>query len=178
MIPMSELVRDPNYRRYLETKPKEPPISRDPRLQQSPPWVVFVQREAGGKWGKKEFWKYSEAFKFMAKALKAKVHDATIHNKRVAFDPPGRFVKIKGQYVTGSDGKRRQATKIVPWKPRLADGDPDHHWCRYCRRPTVFRYYRKHKALKMSHPIDSTVTRCCICGSSSRIALMPNDRRA
>ena len=108
LIPMSELVKDPVYRRYLQTKPDLPPVARS-KLNQSPPWVVYIQKDAHGKWGKREFWKYSEAFKFMSRALKLGVADAALNCKRIGFEPPSRFVRIKGKFVTGSDGKRRQA---------------------------------------------------------------------
>lgn len=172
---MSELVKDPVYRKFLETKPKLPPIARDKEMQKSPPWVVYVQREVGGPWGKREFWKYSEALKFLGKALKLHVHDATINCRRIGFEPPMRFVRIKGKFVTGSDGKKRQATKKVSWKPKLDAYDMEHHWCKYCRRPTVFKYFRKHKALKEGM-VDSTMPRCTICGASARIALSPTDK--
>ena len=167
MITMSELIEDPVYRRFLETKPVTPPHSRDKKMQSSPPWTVWVQRESGGSWGKKSFWKYSEAFKFMRKALKMGVHDAAINNKRVAFKPPYRLARIRGKYVVGSDGIRRQATKRVPWKPRLPSDEAEHLWCPYCRRPTIFRFYRKHRAMVV---MDPTIRRCCICGCSERLA--------
>lgn len=173
LIPMSELVRDPVYKRFLQTKPTLPGIARSQKMMASPPWVVYIQKRADGPWGKKEFWKYSDAFKFLKKALKLGVHDAALNCKRVGFDPPLRFARIKGKFVVGSDGKERQATKAVPWKPKLDVGDEDHHWCKYCRRPTVFKYYRKHKRLQV---VDSTMPRCCICGASARIALPKSDR--
>ena len=176
MIPMSELVKDPVYRKYLETKPHLPPIARSKKLMVSPPWVVYVQKETDGPWGKKEFWKYSEAFKFLRRALKAGVHDATINCKRIGFHPPTRFVRIKGKYVVGSDGVQRQATKQVIWQPKLGDYG-DHEWCMYCRRPTEFKYYRRHKRLKNLAFIDSSIRRCCICGSSERIAILPQRKR-
>lgn len=171
---MSELVKDPTYRKFLETMPKTPPFSRDKKMQSSPPWVVYVQREVDGPWGKKEFWKYSEAFRFMRHWLKKGAHDATINNKRIPTPPPQKLVRIKGKYVTGSDGKRRPATKYVTWKPALAPEDLTHHWCLYCRRPTVFKYFTKHKRLK---EVDPTVRRCTICGASERIAVLPSERR-
>lgn len=173
MIPMSELVKDPVYRRFLETKPITPVVSRSPKLASSPPWRVYVQREMGGSWGWKDFWKYSEAFKFMRAWLKRGAYDIAINNKRIPFDPPLRFARIKGKYITGSDGVVRQATTTVPWKPKLTPEDGEHHWCRYCRRPTVFKFYTRHKRLGY---VDSTVPRCCICGSSARIALTADDR--
>ena len=178
MIPMTELVKDPVYKRYLQTKPVLPAVARSKKLMRTPPWVVYVQKEADGAWGKKEFWKYSEAFNFMKRALKLGVHDAAINCRRVGFLPPSRFVRIKGKYVLGSDGVKRQATKAVPWKPKLDVSDPDHEWCMYCRRPTVFKYYRKHKALKSLGFLDNTIRRCCICGASARIAIPSKTRRA
>lgn len=173
MIPMSELVKDPSYKRFLQTKPTLPPIARDPKMVESPPWVVYVQKEMNGPWGKREFWKYKDAFKFFAKALKRGVHDAALNCKRVGFDPPMKLVKIKGKYVVGSDGVKRQATKYIPWRPKLLPEDPDHHWCKYCRRPTVFKYYSTHKRLRAC---GSGVPRCCICGASARIALPESDK--
>ena len=174
VIPMSELVKDPVYKRYLQTKPELPGVARSKKLALSPPWVVYVQKEIGGPWRKKEFWKYSEAFKFMAKGLRKGWHDAALNCKRIGFEPPMRFVRIKGKYVVGSDNVRRQATKAVPWKVRLEPGDEDHNWCKYCRRPTVFKFYTKHKRLGY---VDPNVLRCCICGASSRIALSTTDNR-
>lgn len=175
MIPMSELVKDPTYRRFLETMPKTHPLSRDKKTQKSPPWVVYVQVEADGKWGKKEFWKYPKAFKFFREWMKRGAHDATINNKRVPTPPPSRIVRIKGKFITGTDGKQRQATTIVPWKlpSALQIDQPQHHWCMYCRRPVMFKFYSKHPRLG---PVDSSVPRCCICGASARVALHSSDK--
>lgn len=169
---MSDLIKDKTYRKFLMTQPVIPKLMKDPRYAVSPPWVVYVQREPEGPWGKKEFWKYTEAFKFFAAWLKKGAHDLAINNKRYGYEPPLRFARIRGRYVVGSDGVRRQATKEIPWKPRLQEGDVEHHWCKYCRRPTVFKFYSRHKRLGT---VDPTVPRCCICGSSARIALSRTD---
>lgn len=175
MIPMSELVQDKTYRKFLETKPVLPPIARSKKMAASPPWVVYIQREPEGKWGKKEFWKYSEAFHFMRLWLKKGAHDAAINCKRIGFDPPTRLARIKGKFVRGSDGKMRQATKFVPWvlPTAMVMDQPEHHWCRFCRRPTVFKFYSKHRRLGA---VDPGISRCCICGASARIALSPGDK--
>lgn len=174
MIPMSELVKDPAYKEFLQQKPRVP---RDrPGGILSPPWVVYVQRDVDGKWGKKEFWKYSEAFKFFRAWLKRGAHDATINNKRYPTAPPHRFVRIRGKYVVGKDGVKRQATKRVWWKPNAAmmADQPTHQWCQYCRRPTIFKYFSKHRVIG---DCDATVPRCVICGASVRIAIhRPSDR--
>lgn len=174
MIPMSELIKDPVYRKFLTVPPKLPDFARDKRMNISPPWVVYVQKTPGGKWGKREFWTYKKAFGFFRKALKLGVHDVTINCKRIGFDPPSKWVRIKGKYVVGSDNVKRQATKLIYWKLRTESGEEEHHWCKYCRRPTVFKFYDSHKRLGF---VDSTVSRCCICGASERIAIhTPSDR--
>lgn len=167
---MSELLTDPVYSRYLSTKPHTPPISRDKRMMKSPPWVVFVQREAGGSWGKKEFWKYGKALKFLMAWIDRGAHDAALHNKRIACPPPSRFVRVKGKYVVGSDGVKRQATKSVVWDlpVRLKLDQPTHYWCCYCRRPTVFKHFSKHKRLGT---VNASVRRCTICGAGESIAM-------
>lgn len=180
MIPMSELLKDPTYKKYLLRIPQVPAASQLPHL--SPMWVVYVKPEVEGKWRRKSFRKYSKAFKFFKKAMALGVADACINNKRLAFDPPARLARIRGKFVVGSDGVKRQATKRVEWKPRLSGDDPDHEWCLYCRRPVEFKYYSKHPALKAHEsmwdiPLDSSVRRCCICGASERIAVPWQRRR-
>lgn len=171
---MSELIKDPTYRQFLTRNPVLPAISRDKRMNLSPPWVVYVQKEQGGKWGKKEFWTYKKAFKFFRLALKLKVHDVTINCKRIGFEPPFTMVRIRGKFVKGSDGKMRQQQKRVYWRYRFDGNDEEHHWCKYCRRPTVFKYYDRHRRLGQ---VDPTMPRCCICGASARIAIhTPSDK--
>jgi hypothetical protein len=171
---MSELVQDRHYRRYLDTKPELPEAANTKGWNSSPPWVVYVQREANGKWGKREFWKYRKALKFLYRALELGVHDAALNCKRIGFEPPIRFARIRGKYVEGSDGKMRPATKRIWWRPVLMEGDQEHLWCMYCRRPVIFKYFSKHKRLG---EVDQTVRRCTICGASERIAVMPKGRK-
>jgi len=174
VIQMSELVQDRHYRRYLDTKPELPEAANTKGWNSSPPWVVYVQREANGKWGKREFWKYRKALKFLYRALELGVHDAALNCKRIGFEPPIRFARIRGKYVEGSDGKMRPATKRIWWRPVLMEGDQEHLWCMYCRRPVIFKYFSKHKRLG---EVDQTVRRCTICGASERIAVMPKGRK-
>lgn len=172
MITMSELIRDPVYKEFLQ-KPPSLPAHAASKMNLSPPWVVYVQREPEGKWGKKEFWTYKKAFKFLVKCLKKyKVHDATINCKRVGFPPPSKWVRVRGKYVE-IRGKKVQVKRQIWWKPKLPPEEVEHHWCKHCRRPTVFKYYSSHKRLGV---VDPTVLRCCICGASSRIAIhIPSD---
>lgn len=170
---MRDLLDDKRYKEYLLQKPKLPAVARDPSL--SPPWVIYVQMEADGRWRRKSFNTYREAFQFFKKLL-PRAHDLAFNNKRIPQEPPTRLVRIKGKYVMGSDGVKRQATKVVRWQPKLGPDEADHEWCMYCRRPTLFRFYSRHHALK-NGGVDGTVRRCCICGASERIALLPRQRR-
>jgi hypothetical protein len=88
-----------------------------------------VRRGASG--GKKEFWKYSKALKFLNRALELNVYDAALNCKRMGFDPPSRFVRIKGKFVKGTDGQMRQATKRVFWDlpVSLRMDQVEHKWC-------------------------------------------------
>lgn len=169
VIPMSELIRDPDYRKFLTTTPSLPAHAANKRMNASKPWVVYVQKESGGKWGKREFWTYKKAFRFFKQCLtEYKVHDLAINCKRVGFEPPFKWVRVRGKYVTDSKGKKRQAQARVYWKAKLAPEDEEHHWCKYCRRPTVFKYFSSHKRLGV---VDPNIMRCCICGASARIAI-------
>lgn len=175
MIQMSELVRDANYKAFLDRVPDLPPIMADKAKMVSPPWVVYVQREAGGKWGSKQFWKYNKALKFFYRALELGVHDAALNCKRKGFPPPSRMVRIKGKYMKVR-GKMVQATKRTWWKMpvELRIDQPEHLWCMYCRRPTVFKYFSRHKRLGS---VDASVKRCTICGASERIAVHAESER-
>jgi hypothetical protein len=169
MIRMSELLEDPTYRRFMTSKPKMPKHLRDPQVMMSAPWVVYIQRESGGPWGKKSFWKYKDALEFLSRAVyKHHVWDACLNNKRYGFEPPQKLVKVKGKYVNGV-----QVTKYIRWVPKLGPGEEDHHWCKYCRRPTVFKFYSRHKVLGN---VTQDIPRCCICGASARIAVVKGDR--
>jgi hypothetical protein len=182
MITMQELLEDKKFREFMTTKPKVPVSAQHSIL--SPMWVVYVRLHPNQAWKRRSFERYSEAFKFMKVCLGKSVHDLAIHNKRVAFDPPRKLVRIKGKFVTGPDGVQRQATKFIDWQPKLLGVEETHEWCMYCRRPTVFKRYSKHPAIQKDRPaslwdipLDDSVRRCCICGCSERIAIPWQRRR-
>lgn len=176
MMTMSELLEDKAFRSFMLTPPKTPEVARAKHL--SPMWVVYVQKTAQGKWRRKAFRKYRKALEFMNRAIQLGYHDAAISNKRIGFDPPTRIVRVKGKYKVGTDGVKRQVTKIVQWKPKIPIGEDDeHNWCRACRRPTVWRHYSKHPALHQFPVLDYSVRRCCICGGSERINMNQDERR-
>lgn len=176
LIRMAELVEDPFYNEFLD----RPPLVPDDRDRKASfrlkPWVVYVRRHADGKWGKREFWSYKKALKFLRYALKLGVYDAALNNRRYWSAPPNRIVRVRGKYVQNSRGKTVQATKLVEWKPRteLLLEEEEHDWCGYCRRPTVYRHFGKHRMLGNVSPM---IDRCSICGASRRIGPTYKNRR-
>lgn len=133
-IRLRTLLKDDVYYRKWFCKP---PTIRV--VHTTPPWRLFVQKEKGGPWFKKDFPTYAQAFH----AVKLKLPeywDMAIHCKPQAFKPP--VVRIAKKKV---------------WNP-IPEG---HVWCGYCRRPTVFFFYRKHPNMKGT---SVGAMRCQICG--------------
>lgn len=169
MLTIHDLLEDPHYKAFFLKIPKLPVV-----LPGSKPWRLFIKLKANGRWAQKDFESYAAAFKYFNRKRKdGQVLDAAINCRRASFAPPLRYAKVKGKYIIGSDGIRRQATKAIPWQPVLdLESTDDIRWCPWCRRPTAFRYYGKHHALSSSVglAIDPSVPRCEICGASERIA--------
>lgn len=175
LITLPELLKDPKYREFFKTKPKmvKP-------LPGQMPWRVMIQRQAGGPWAKKETATYADAFRLIANNLRdGRLHDGAIISRGIAFGPPQRIAKVtsggrpvwftrNGKTVLDSDGKRIQKTVVVLWKPKLEPTDEPHSWCTYCRRPTVFRWFTSHHALRaagLQELVDPTDRRCTICAA-------------
>lgn len=164
MITLPELLRDKRYREFFSTVPRQGPIAQN--------WRVLVQRKADGAWAKKDFERYADAFRLIAKQLKeGKLHDGTIQSRGIAYGPPERIVRVtrRGQpvMVKTTAGKFIQKTAVVVWRPQLSADEEDHVWCTYCRRPTVFRWFATHRAIRNSPVagcVDPTDRRCTICG--------------
>lgn len=159
MLTIHELLEDKQYREFFLKPPPMPPVYRQQQLK---PWRVYIQRETDGPWAKKDLPNYVEAFKLFKK-FRPEIHDASIMSRAIAFPPPHRLVRIKGVYVEHR-GKKVQKTKLVVWKPQLPMEETTHHWCSYCRRPTVFRYFSRHHAFGKDMPITQEGLRCTICG--------------
>lgn len=167
MITIVDLLEDPKYKEFFCQVPK---LLRPD--QDDYPWRVYVQLKKDKKWRRKDFYTYTSAFKFLKRLLAAEVvQDAAIHCRRQFFNPPSKVVRVKGKFFTGPDGKKRQVTKVITWAPKIEGTDPnDYRWCGYCRRPTAFKHYSSHPALKnLGMPIDQSVKRCHICGVSTRM---------
>lgn len=169
MITIVDLLEDSRYKEYFCQVPKlaVPPVNG------AKPWRVFLKLKKNRQWAQKDFATYPEAFKYFKKALKrGLILDGAINCRRQSFAPPIRYAKIRGKFIEGSDGVKRQATKRVEWQPKLnADEYDEHQWCPWCRRPTVFKYFARHRVLNGSGiAIDPSVPRCMICGASTRVA--------
>jgi hypothetical protein len=167
MITIHELLEDKTYRQFFISKPAMPKVYAQ---QGKKPWRLYVQMEADGRWSKKDLATYGDAFRLFKK-FRADCHDAAIVSRPVAFAPPNKLVRVRGQYLIGGDGVKRQVIKPVVWRPRLDGNETTHDWCCYCRRPTIFRWFSKHHAFPKDEQFDITERRCSICGV--RAAGMP-----
>lgn len=135
-ITLRQLLRDPQYRAWFQKVPTITTVSS------AKPWRVLGQREQGGKWGRADMDRYVQAYSAVKLRL-PEYYDLTIHSKLQAFKPP--VVEL---------GKRRS---YMP----CPDG---HHWCVYCRRPTVFAYFSRHHAMP-GMELASYELRCSICAA-------------
>ncbi len=168
MISIIELLEDPRYRKYFTTVPR----TLVPAPGQKP-WRLYIQRSSDGPWRKKEYEKYADAFRHLAKDLKGgRVHDGAIQSRGIAFGPPNRVAKVtKGGrpvMVRTASGILAPKTVLVEWKPKLDPYDAPHTWCTYCRRPTEFKWFHTHHALRGSLAdglLDPSSRRCTICGA-------------
>lgn len=165
MITLPEMLKDKRFKEFFCSVPKQPANAKNN-------WRVYVQRKSDGNWARKDFDRYADAFRLVAKQLKAgNLHDGTIQSRGIAYAPPQRIVAVvrggKPVYQVRKDGKRIQKTAVVIWKPKLAADEEPHTWCTYCRRPTVFRWFNSHHSFRgtvlegLLNPADM---RCLICG--------------
>jgi hypothetical protein len=161
------------FRDFCKTIPKTP-FHRSGK-----PWRVYVQLEAGGRWARRDFARYSEAFNFAVRLMRDRSPwDLAIHCRNRSTPMPGRWVNLtrdgKPVYLTVGKGKEKQyvlrdGKKVRKQKFVPMHLPPGHEWCRYCRRPTIFRWFSKHHAFDMTDPstvFHPSYLRCTICGVS------------
>jgi len=166
VLTIHDLLKDQRYRKFFC---KVPPL---PDNGSELPWRLAIQFKPHGPWATKDYATYSQAFKKLKNNL-SRINDAAIISKAIPFEPPNRVVRIKGKFIVRG-GKKIPVTKLIPWAPTIpADEFDVHHWCPYCRRPTVFKRFLVHPILTRRRlngiPIDPEVERCSICGASSRL---------
>lgn len=154
-ITMKELLADPVFRKWMTKKPS--PVASKVR------WRLYVQREEGGPWAKKDVDSYSQGYRHLATNFK-RWHDASLTCLSTETLPPivrkPAMVKIKDPQ-TGKIKQVKGYKRVYHSLVRTTG----HRWCGYCRRPTVFRKFSKHHALptKLVGQL-SWETRCTICG--------------
>ena len=135
-IRLRTLLKEDEFYRKWFMKPPKIKVSHH-----TPPWRLMVQKEKGGRWYLKDLPEYAQAFGVVKLRL-SEYWDMTIHCKPQGFKPP--VLKISGKRI---------------WAPMPLG----HRWCMYCRRPTVFRCFRKHPNSKLILSIEEE--RCSICGA-------------
>ena len=170
MLTIHDLLEDSEYKEFLCTIPVLPDHMTLPGKE---PWRLLVQLKDDPRWKTKRFATYPQMFKTF-KRLRPRIHDAALNCPSIQFKPPSEIVTIRGAYFINKRGKKLPKTKLVVWKPTMPPGEyEEHHWCPYCRRPTVFKQFTVHHALPMRKlggiPIDPVLDRCSICGASENI---------
>lgn len=179
MLSIHDLLEDSQYKEFFCRVPALPPhVLYNPEAK---PWRLYVKLHKDSRWHTKDYRTYKEAF-VKLRSMLPKIADGAITCKVKDFPPPYRIVRIKGKYQTDKNGKfildaqgkKKQITKMVYWKPQMPmDEFQEHTWCPYCRRPSIFDYFLSHHALPPRKlggmPIDPSVLRCVICGASERI---------
>jgi hypothetical protein len=173
MLTIHDLLKDPVYREFITKRPELP----GPYTAERKPFRLFVLLKKDHKWHTQRYGTYNEAFAALKRFLPHAL-DATINLPAIQTKGLHKVVRLKGQYFERVDKKgkvtRIQKTKEIPWKPVMPiDEFEEHHWCPYCRRPTVFRRMLRHHALPTKKiagvPIDPALMRCTICGASENI---------
>jgi hypothetical protein len=137
-ITMRELLDDPLFRKWISRPPKG--------FTLRPSWTVYAQREENGPWARATFPNFVRAHNFFVKNFR-QWHDSALCCRNYDSRPP--VVRDPN-----NPAKRRYHAPVLTIR--------GHIWCPYCRRPTVFKMFAKHHALKGRTPMP--VERCSICG--------------
>lgn len=135
---MRELLDDPMYRKWISRPPKG--------FDFRPSWAVYAQRKEDGPWARATFTNFVQAHNFFVKNFRS-WHDSALCCRNY----PSRPIVIRDP---NNPKKRRYYAPMLTIR--------GHIWCNYCRRPTVFKMFSKHHALKGRTPMP--VERCSICG--------------
>jgi hypothetical protein len=164
-ITIRELLRDPQFKAYFVKVPKLP----DHYTPDAEPWRLLVVKQGETRWRSKRFGTYQEAFAGFKKMLPS-ITDAAINCPGLSFMPPTRTVKLKGKFEVVK-GIQKPILRTLVWAPRLEADMAKHHWCGYCRRPTVF--VNKGMPPRMLNgftlPATRVAYRCNMCGATDEL---------
>lgn len=145
MPTLRKQLKDPIFRAWM---------AKQPRKDTNPPhdnWRVYVQREKGGRWARKDFHTYKEAYRFVLQNIN-KFHDMALSSKLYAFRPP--IVRNK------------TTNKKAFHYPEA----PGSKWCPFCRRMTKFKWFSRHHNVKSCY--CGQFKQCEICGANVKFTQM------
>ena len=162
LISIHELLDDERYAKFFNTVPVLPDHYYEEGRQ---PWRLLVVVKGESNWRSKRFNAYDEALEQFEK-IRAKVANAAINSPSLNFIPPLRHARVKNKVHPKT--KRPLIISRV-WTPQLSGEMPQHHWCGYCRRPTIFG----HKAMRprtldgFRLEVSRVDYRCLVCGAAA-----------
>jgi hypothetical protein len=135
-ITFAALLDDPVYEKWFE----QPPLL-DRELTR---WRVYAKLKRKDPWRKADFAKWTEAHAFVAAGWR-EWYDCALVCRNHPHRPP----------VVRVGGKRHYHAPLLTI--------PNHQWCPYCRRPTVFAWFTQHHAFTTISPLPWR-KRCGVCG--------------
>lgn len=158
-ITLRELLRDPVYKAWFLKKPKLKTASQR--------WRVWVKLPGKG-WAHRDFPTFNEAMKWFVPRFK-QMEDAAVACLSVESKPPVVRTGFKTVVIKKVNPRTAEVTRVkqkVPirqlWSNLPGRVPAEHRWCGYCRRPTVFGWYKHHHALPLV--FASYERRCRVCG--------------
>jgi hypothetical protein len=144
-VTLRELLEDPIYRKWFMKPPEKKTPSR---------WRVYAQKTEGGPWSKADFITWGQAYHFVRRHHK-QWYDAALCSRVWEWRPPVIRVRTERQVK----GRWRKVWVRNYYEPMV--NMIGHVWCPHCRRPTVFRQFKRH------HNVGKALVykpRCTICG--------------
>jgi len=161
MITIHELREDDRFEKYFTTVPE---IPEHYYAEGHRPWRLLVLVKGEQKWRSQRVEYYDEALERLDKIM-PKIANAAINNPGLNFMPPIRHFKVKNSL--DKRGKPVIASRV--WTPNLTADMDQHHWCGYCRRPTVFGYKALRPRMLNGYRLGASeiAHRCLLCGSSA-----------
>lgn len=165
LITIRELLRDPQFKKYFTTVPKLP----DHYTPDALPWRLLIQKHGETNWRAKRFGTYKEAFDAF-KLILPKAQDAAINCPGLNFMPPIRTVRLKGKFEK-VNGQMVPIMRTIVWKAPIEADMLPHHWCGYCRRPTVFGDKAIGVRVLNGYRLPTTQIhyRCLLCGAPAHL---------